>query len=299
MFEVIAYGLTIGGILYIVSIGFSLTFGSMKIVNFAHGLVYAVGAYALYALLPVAKGNFVLAAILAILASLPVSYVIEKFVIRRLYGKSIDYAIIASYAVLLIGVDLIKWIWGASPVPVSDPVGINAHFFTLEVPLYRVIIIVLSFLIFIALSVFFKKSIIGKIVVAGLADREAVLSLGIDIDKYFAIVFILGSALASLGGILYGPISTVHPYMGFRIVTLCFAVVIVGGMGNLRGTAVASYVLGMVMAVTAWYWGAAADAMIFLVMAAVLIFLPIDLCYNNCDIIRNNSLAFSAKRKEQ
>ena len=235
MFEVIAYGLTIGGILYIVSIGFSLTFGSMKIVNFAHGLVYAVGAYALFALLPVAKGNFVIAAILAILASLPVSYVIEKFVIRRLYGKSIDYAIIASYAVLLIGVDLIKWIWGASPVPLSDPVGINAHFFTLEIPLYRVIIIVLSFLIFIGLSVFFKKSIIGKIVVAGLADREAVLSLGIDIDKYFAIVFILGSALASLGGILYGPISTVHPYMGFRIVTLCFAVVIVGGMGNLQG----------------------------------------------------------------
>ena len=277
MFEVIAYGLTIGGILYIVSIGFSLTFGSMRIVNFAHGLVYAVGAYALFALLPVAKGNFVIAAILAILASLPVSYVIEKFVIRRLYGKSIDYAIIASYAVLLIGVDLIKWIWGASPVPVSDPVGINASFFSLEIPLYRVIIIVLSFLIFIGLSLFFKKSIIGKIVVAGLADREAVQSLGIDIDKYFAIVFMLGSALASLGGILYGPISTVHPYMGFRIVTLCFAVVIVGGMGNLRGTAVASYALGMVMAVTAWFWGAAADAMIFVVMAVVLIFRPIEL----------------------
>ena len=112
---------------------------------------------------------------------------------------------------------------------------------------------VLSFLIFIALSVFFKKSIIGKIEIAELADLETGLCLGIDINKYFAIVFILGSALASLGGILYGPISTVHPYMGFRIVTLCFAVVIVGGMGNLRGTAVASYALGMVMAVTAWY----------------------------------------------
>jgi branched-subunit amino acid ABC-type transport system permease component len=277
MFEVIAYGLTLGGILYIVSIGFSLTFGSMRIVNFAHGLVYAVGAYALFALLPVAKGNFVIAAILAILASLPVSYVIEKFVIRRLYGKSIDYAIIASYAVLLIGVDMIKWIWGASPVPVSDPVGINASFFSIEVPFYRVIIILLSFLIFAGLSLFFKKSIIGKIVIAGLADREAVQSLGIDIDKYFAIVFMLGSALASLGGILYSPISTVHPYMGFRIVTLCFAVVIVGGMGNLRGTAYASYALGMVMAVTAWFWGAAADAMIFVVMAVVLIFRPIEL----------------------
>lgn len=277
MSDVIAYGLTIGGILYIISIGFSLTFGSMRIVNFAHGLVYAVGAYALYALLPVAKGHFVLAAVLAVLASLPVSFVIEKFVIRRLYGKSIDYAIIASYAVLLIGVDLIKWIWGASPVPVSDPVGKSLSFLTFDVPIYRLIIIALSFVIFVGLSLFFKKTIIGKIVVAGLADREAVQSLGIDIDKYFAIMFLLGSALASLGGILYGPISTVHPYMGFRVVTLCFAVVIVGGLGNLRGTAIASYVLGMVMAITGWFWGAAADAMIFAVMAVVLIFRPIEL----------------------
>ncbi|HOP86904.1 MAG TPA: branched-chain amino acid ABC transporter permease [Syntrophorhabdaceae bacterium] len=277
MSEVIAYGFTLGGILYIISIGFSLTFGSMRIVNFAHGLVYAVGAYALFALLPVAKGNFVIASILAIIASLPVSYIIEKFVIRRLYGKSIDYAIIASYAVLLIGVDLLKWIFGASPVPVSDPIGRNISFMTLDIPLYRVIIILLSFLIFTGLTIFFKKTIIGKIVIAGLGDREAVQSLGIDIDKYFAIVFILGSALASLGGILYGPISTVHPYMGFRIVTLCFAVVIIGGMGNLRGTAVASYSLGMVMAITAWFWGAAADAMVFVVMAIVLIFRPIEI----------------------
>lgn len=277
MFEVIAYGFTLGGILYIISIGFSLTFGSMRIVNFAHGLVYAVGAYALFALLPLAKGNFILGSILAIIASLPVSYVIEKFVIRRLYGKSIDYAIIASYAVLLIGVDLIKWIFGASPVPVSDPIGRNINFMTLDIPLYRVIIIFLSFIIFTALTIFFKKTIIGKIVIAGLGDREAVQSLGIDIDKYFAIVFILGSALASLGGILYSPISTVHPYMGFRIVTLCFAVVIIGGMGNLKGTAVASYGLGMVMAITAWFWGAAADAMVFVVMAIVLIFRPIEI----------------------
>lgn len=277
MSEVIAYGLTIGGILYIISIGFSLTFGSMKIVNFAHGFVYAVGAYAFYALLPVTKGNFVWASVLAIIVSLPISYVIERFVIRRLYGKSIDYAIIASYAVLLIGVDLIKWIFGASPVPVSDPIGRNISFLTVDIPLYRVIIIALSFMIYSGLTLFFKKTIIGKIVTAGLGDREAVQSLGIDIDKYFAIMFLLGSALASLGGILYGPISTVHPYMGFRVVTLCFAVVIIGGMGNLKGTAIASYGLGMVMAITGWFWGAAADAMIFVVMAIVLIFRPIEL----------------------
>ncbi len=277
MLEVIAYGLTIGGILYIISIGFSLTFGSMRIVNFAHGLVYAVGAYAVFAILPFVRGNFLIAAILAVIASLPVSYVIERFVIRRLYGKSIDYAIIASYAVLLMGVDLIKWVWGASPVPLSDPIGRNLAILSFELPLYRVVIIVLSFCIVLGLSLFFKRTIVGKIVIAGLQDREAVQSLGINIDKYFAIVFLLGSALASLGGVLYSPISSVHPYMGFRVVTLCFAVVIVGGLGNLRGTAIAAYVLGMVMALTAWFWGPAADAMIFAVMAVVLIFRPIEI----------------------
>ena len=277
MLEVIAYGLTIGGILYIISIGFSLTFGSMRIVNFAHGLIYAVGAYAVFAILPYTRGNFLIAAVLAVIASLPVSYIIEKFVIRRLYGKSIDYAIIASYAVLLMGVDLIKWVWGASPVPLSDPVGRNLAVLSFELPIYRVIIILLSFCIFIGLSLFFKRTIIGKIVIAGLQDREAVQSLGINIDKYFAIVFLLGSALAALGGVLYAPISSIHPYMGFRVVTLCFAVVIVGGLGNLRGTAIAAYVLGMVMALTAWFWGPAADAMIFAVMAVVLIFRPIEL----------------------
>jgi branched-chain amino acid transport system permease protein len=277
MLEVIAYGLTIGGILYIISIGFSLTFGSMRIVNFAHGLVYAVGAYAVFTILPFVRGNFLIAGILAVIASLPVSYVIERFVIRRLYGKSIDYAIIASYAVLLMGVDLIKWVWGASPVPLSDPIGKNLAILSFELPLYRVVIIVLSFCIFVGLSLFFKKTIVGKIVIAGLQDREAVQSLGINIDKYFAIVFLLGSALASLGGVLYSPISSVHPYMGFRVVTLCFAVVIVGGLGNLRGTAIAAYVLGMVMALTAWFWGPAADAMIFAVMAVVLIFRPIEI----------------------
>lgn len=272
MLEVVVYGLTIGGILYIISVGFSLTFGAMRIVNFAHGLVYTAGAYALYTVLRLLHSNFFLAAIVGLLSTLPLCYVLERYVIRRLYGKSIDYAIIATYAVLLIGVDIIKWLWGASPVPVADPIGRAIEFFFVSVPLYRVIIIVLSFFILVGLNVFFKKTMVGKIVVAGLSDREAVQSLGIDVYRYFTAVFVLGSALAALGGLLYGPISSVHPYMGFRAVTLCFAVVIIGGMGNLTGTAISAYVLGMAMAITAWFWGAAADAVVFAVMGLVLIF---------------------------
>ena len=276
MLQSILFGLTTGGILYIIAIGLSLTFGAMGIVNFAHGLVYTIGAYILYTALTSLGLNFFLGALLAVLISIPISYVIEKFVIRKLYGQSIDYAIIATYAVLLIGVDAIKWIYGPNPLPISDPVGASISFMSLEMPVFRLIIIGVSFLIFIGLSLFFKKTMVGKIVVAGLQDQEAVRSLGINVEKYFAIVFILGSALAALGGVLYAPISTLDPYMGFHILILCFAVVIVGGMGNLKGTAVAAFTLGMVMAITGRIWGPAADAMVYVVMAVVLVFRPID-----------------------
>ncbi|MCF8127824.1 MAG: branched-chain amino acid ABC transporter permease [Deltaproteobacteria bacterium] len=276
MLQSILFGLTTGGILYIIAIGLSLTFGAMGIVNFAHGLIYAIGAYILYTALSQLGLSFISGAILAVVVSIPISYIIEKFLIRKLYGQSIDYAIIATYAVLLIGVDAIKWIYGPNPLPIGDPIGETIKFMSLQMPVYRLIIIGVSFLIFIGLSLFFKKTMVGKIVVAGLQDKEAVRSLGISVEKYFAMVFVLGSALAALGGVLYAPISTLDPYMGFHILILCFAVVIVGGMGNLTGTAIAAYGLGMVMAITGRMWGPAADAMVYVVMAVVLIFRPID-----------------------
>ena len=276
MINTIAYGLTIGGILYIISIGLSLTFGTMRIVNFAHGLIYAIGAYLLVTFLPVARENFILGAVLAVAAVVPISYVIERFVIRKLYGVSIDYAIIATFAVVLIGVDLIKWIWGAAPIPLSDPVGIDVPIFGITLPLYRLIIIALAVLIFIGLSIFFKKTMVGKIVTASLEDKDAVRSLGINVDKYFAYIFVIGSCLAALGGVLYAPITSVHPYMGSMVLLISFAVVLVGGLGNIKGTFVAAFALGMVMSVTGRLWGPAAETMVFVVMGIVLIFRPID-----------------------
>ncbi len=276
MINTIAYGLTIGGILYIISIGLSLTFGTMRIVNFAHGLIYTIGAYLLITTLPIVRNNFILGAAIAVLAVIPISYVIERFVVRKLYGVSIDYAIIATYAVVLIGVDLIKWIWGASPIPLSDPVGIDVAFFGITLPLYRLIIIILAIVIFIALSIFFKKTMVGKIVVAALEDKDAVRSLGINVDKYFAYIFVIGSCLAALGGVLYAPITSVHPYMGTMVLLISFAVVLVGGLGNIKGTFISAFVLGMVMSVTGRLWGPAAETMVFVVMGIVLIFKPIE-----------------------
>jgi branched-chain amino acid transport system permease protein len=277
MLLTIFYGFSIGAILYFISIGLSLTFGTMRVINFAHTLTYSIGVYVLITCIPWMKGNFIPAAILAILAVIPISYVIERFVIRRLYGESLDYTFIATFAITLMGVDTIKWIWGVNPLPLSAPLGTYVDFWGMTFPVYRIIIIGIAIALFLGLELFFKRTIIGKIVVAALEDKDGVRCLGVRVDKYFSIMFILGSALAGLGGVLYAPISAVHPYMGLSVLLLAFAVVIVGGMGNLRGTFISAFSLGMVMAITARYWSQGAETMVFIVMAIVLVFRPIDI----------------------
>lgn len=276
MINTLAYGLTIGGILYIISVGLSLTFGTMRIVNFAHALIYTLGAYLLIAALPHLGGYFVAATVVSLLATAPLAYVIERYIIRRLYGASIDYAIIATYAVLLIGVDAVKWIWGATPIPLSDPINEYITIFEVSLPIYRLLIIALSFVVFASLEILLRRTMVGKIVTAGLEDKEALTSLGVNVEKYFSLVFVIGSCLAALGGVLYAPITTIHPYMGFQVLLLSFAVVLIGGLGSLRGTFIAAFALGMVMAVTGRYWGPAAETMVFVVMAIVLIIKPIE-----------------------
>ena len=276
MLLTILYGFSIGAVLYFISIGLSLTFGTMRVVNFAHTLTYSIGVYVLITFIPWLQGNFIPAAIAAILAVIPISYVIERFIIRRLYGESLDYTFIATFAVTLIGVDTIKWIWGVNPLPLSAPLGTYVEFWGLTFPVYRILIFAVAIVLFLALELFFRKTIMGKIVVAALEDKDGVRCLGVSVDRYFSLMFILGSALAALGGVLYAPISAVHPYMGLSVLLLAFAVVIVGGMGNLRGTFISAFALGMVMALTARYWSQGAETMVFIVMAVVLCFRPID-----------------------
>ena len=276
MLYTIFYGLSIGAILYFISIGLSLTFGTMRVVNFAHTLTYSIGVYVLITCIPLIGGNFIPAAIMAILAVIPVSYVIERYVIRRLYGESLDYTFLATFAITLMGVDSIKWIWGVNPLPFSAPMNSYLDFWGMTFPVYRILIIAIAVLLFVGLETFFRRTILGKIVVAALEDKEGVRCLGVRVDKYFSLMFILGSALAGLGGVLYAPISAVHPYMGLSVLLLAFAVVIVGGMGNLRGTFISAFALGMVMALTARYWSQGAETMVFIVMAVVLCFRPID-----------------------
>jgi branched-subunit amino acid ABC-type transport system permease component len=276
MIYTILYGFTIGAILYFISVGLSLTFGTMRVINFAHTLIYTLGVYFLVTFMAAFNGHIVLSGLLAVACVVPVSYLIERLVIRKLYGQSVDYTFIATFAISLIGVDLIKRIWGVNPYPLSDPIGTYLTVYGITFPVYRVVIIGLAIVLFFVLEWFFRRSIIGKIVAAALDDEDGVRCLGVNVRKYFSIVFVLGSVLAALGGVLYAPISSIQPYMGHSILLLAFAVVIVGGMGKLRGTFVAAFALGMVMSVTARYWSQGAEVVVFIVMGVVLVFKPLD-----------------------
>jgi branched-chain amino acid transport system permease protein len=270
MIQSLVYGLTIGAILYFFSIGLSITFGTMQIINFAHGIVYALGVYFFISLLSLFGGMVPLAVCGALVLGAPVAYATERFVIRRLYGESLDYAMIATYALLLIGTDIIKFFWGTTPYPVTDPIGTSVHIFGFTLPVYRILIIVLAVLLFLGLNQFTKRTVVGKIIVAALEDKDGVRCLGISVDKYFSGVFVFGSLLAVVGGVLYAPISTAEPYMGYNILLIAFAVVITGGMGSFTGTFVAAFGMGLVIAFTGRFWSQAADTMVFVVMALVL-----------------------------
>jgi branched-subunit amino acid ABC-type transport system permease component len=244
----------------------------MKIINFAHAVVYALGVYLFITIMDALIGFYPLALILSIIAIIPVGFIMERFVIRRLYGESLDYAIIATYAMLLIGTDFIKAVWGTTPKPVSNPIGMSVTFLGVHITVYRIVIFASAVTLFIGMRVFFKRTIIGKIVEAALEDREEVRCLGINVNKYFSFMFILGCVLAVIGGILYAPISAADPYMGFHILLISFAVIMVGGMGSLTGTFFSAFALGMVIALTGRFWSQAAETMVFIILAAVLIF---------------------------
>jgi len=275
MIYTLLYGLSMGAILYFISVGLSLTFGTMRVINFAHTLTYTIGVYMLITFMAALQGSFLPAAVLAILAVIPVSYLMERFIIRRLYGESLDYTFIATFAITLIGVDTIKWIWGVNPYPLSDPLGSYLRVLDFTFPIYRIIIFLVAIALFVALELFFKKTIVGKIVVAALEDKDGVKCLGVKVDKYFSLMFILGSALAGLGGVLYAPISAVHPYMGLSVLLLAFAVVIVGGMGSYAGALVGALLIGIVEVTGGYVLGQTfGTAILYVLMIGFLLFRP-------------------------
>ena len=238
--------MALAGLLFILSAGFSLIFGLMRIANLSHGAYFMLGAYIGLTLLQ--KGvDFWLAALGAGLAIALLGGVVERFVLRRLAGRTLSQ-VLATLGIAFIIADACLWIWTGDPVPLPGPGSLRGTVPVLgtSFPLYRLGVIGLAAAIAVALYLLVEKTRIGAMIRAGVDDLDMARAVGIPVKGLFTTVFCLGAGLAGLGGVLGGPILSVYPGLDADMLPLALVVVILGGVGSLLGAFVGSIVIGFV-----------------------------------------------------
>jgi branched-chain amino acid transport system permease protein len=240
-------GLQFGIMLFLMAAGLTLVFGVMGLINLAHGSLYMIGAFAAAAVAG-ATGSFVLALIASLAAAAAAGALIELTVIRRLYKRDHLDQVLATFALILILSEGTRWVFGSFPLyldvpsylsgPVTLPGGI-------QYPLYRLAIIVAGLVVAAGLFALIARTRIGIQIRAGEADREMIAALGIDISRLYTLVFALGAALAGLAGALVGAIQSVQVGMGEPVLILAFVVIVIGGIGSIKGALVGALLVGM------------------------------------------------------
>ncbi|MEQ9040670.1 MAG: branched-chain amino acid ABC transporter permease [Silicimonas sp.] len=245
--EQVLNGLQLGVMLFLMAAGLTLIFGVMGLINLAHGSLYMVGAFAA-AWVAGATGSFTLALLGALIAAALAGAIVELVVIRRLYEKDHLDQVLATFALILIFSEGTRWIFGSFPLfldipdalsgPVTLPGGI-------QYPLYRLVLIVAGLLIALGLELLILKTRIGIRIRAGENDREMTAALGIDISKLYTLVFALGAGLAGLAGAMVGAIQSVQVGMGEPVLILAFVVIVIGGIGSIRGALVGALLVGL------------------------------------------------------
>ncbi|OIQ31290.1 MAG: branched-chain amino acid ABC transporter permease [Alphaproteobacteria bacterium MedPE-SWcel] len=245
--EQVLNGLQSGVMLFLMAAGLTLIFGVMGLINLAHGSLYMVGAFAAAAVAGL-TGSFVLALIAALAAAALAGAVIETLVIRRLYDSDHLDQVLATFALILIFSEGTRWVFGSFPLfldipdalsgPVTLPGGI-------EYPLYRLALIVAGLLVGVGLWVLIERTRIGIQIRAGENDREMIAALGVDISRLYTLVFALGAALAGLAGALVGAIQSVQVGMGEPVLILAFVVIVIGGIGSIKGAFIGALLVGL------------------------------------------------------
>ncbi len=269
-------GLSLGMLYVLLALGLSIIFGLLTVVNFAHGAMYMWGAYAGVATIAL-TGNFWLALIVAPLVIGGYGLLVERTLIRPLYGRDINYPLLLTFGLQFIMIEIIRIFWGTSDYPFQAPEALSQPIEILGIfyfPAYRVFVIAITIVICLVLWYFLEKTNLGLIIKAGTRDPLMVKALGIDMGRIWWLVFGIGSALAGLAGILAAPIRSVFPEMGLAMLVECFVVVVVGGMGSLKGAILSGIIMGEAIAITTLFYPQMADIVIFLVMAVVLLIRP-------------------------
>jgi branched-chain amino acid transport system permease protein len=275
--SVFLVGLTTAMLLFMISSGLTLVFGVMRVVNFAHGALYMLGAYfglSLQAFLP--GNSFWIMLILASLGVAILSGFIEYFFLRRIYKANHTYQLLLTYALVMIIDALVKMIWGLDPHSLTEPDILSGSLviFGRPFPVYGIFLITLGILLSVLMWAFLVKSRLGLLIRAAASDVDITNVLGINVPFIFTGVFLLGSWLAALGGILAAPMRVISPEMGIVIIIECFAVVVIGGMGSLPGAFIGSLLIGMLSAFGDYFLPGLSMIFVYVLMAGVLIAKP-------------------------
>ena len=246
--EQILNGLQLGVTLFLMSAGLTLTFGIMQVINLAHGSFYMVGAY-VAATVTIRTGSFLLGLVTALLAAALAGMAVEVLILRRLYKKEHVEQVLATFGLIMFFNEMTRIIWGRQPLFMDVPSWLSG---TIELipgipyPSYRVAVIGTGLLVALFLYLMFSRTRIGMQIRAGASNREMAGALGINIRFLYTIVFGLGTLLAGLAGVMAGPILAVEAGMGENILILTFVVIVIGGIGSVRGAFIASLMVGMV-----------------------------------------------------
>lgn len=286
-------GLQLGITLFLMSAGLTLVFGIMQVINLAHGSFYMIGAY-VGATVAAYTGSFLLAMLAAVATAAATGCVVEILVLRHLYARQHLDQVLATFGLIMFFNELIRIIWGRQPLFMNVPGALAKSIQLLpglQYPTYRLAVIGIGLLVALFLWLMFAKTRIGMQIRAGSSNREMVGALGVNINLLYTLVFGLGAALAGLAGVMAGPILSVEPGMGESILILTFVVIVIGGIGSVRGAVAGALLVGMVdtlgraflpsllrtflAAATADSVAASLSSMaIYILMAAILVWKP-------------------------
>jgi branched-chain amino acid transport system permease protein len=272
-------GLTYAMFLFLIASGLSLIFGVLRILNFAHGSLYMLGAYFTHQFVSLfinAPGHFWWAVILASLTVALIGVVIERFFLRHLYTREELYQLLFTYALVLILSDFAKIIWGTGQFSVSRPAILKGAVSILDqyFPKYNIVIILLGPCIAFTFWFIILRTRWGRKIRAAALDREMLGSLGVNVSRLFTVVFFIGAWMAGLGGALVSPVSAIVPGMDVEIIINAFIVVVIGGLGSFWGTFLGSLIVGQVYALGILAFPKLSLAFIYVLMALVLILRP-------------------------
>jgi branched-chain amino acid transport system permease protein len=263
-------------IIFLVASGLSLIFGILGIGNFAHGSLFMFGAYITYTIMSKFE-QFWLAGILAPIGVGLIGLLVERFLIRRIYGSPHIYQFLLTFGLLLAFDDVARFIWGFSYQSVQPAKLFQRpplFFLGSPIPVYYVFIIIMGILVALGLWILFSKTKFGKVVSAATSDSEMVDCLGINVRSIYTLVFALGAMLAGFGGFLASPIRSATPGMGISVIVESFNVMIIGGVGNIWGVLIASFLIGLLRSFGILGFPDFELVFIFFLVIVVLIFRP-------------------------